>query len=656
MMLPRLALIGLLLTGAAIPAFAGDQAPPWLQQAAQIVTPPYNKDIKAVVLLNECTAVINGDGRVTKSCNYAVRILQREGRDNAFAGVAYTPDTAKVKDMDAWLIRANGVVKRYGKNETLDALAAPNDVYNELRVRAISAKDDADAGTVFGYSYTTEDHSVFSQDEWDFQSASPVIISRYTLVLPNGWRAESATFNHAKVEPKVSGSSYTWELGNLPAVPDEPMSPSLSNLVATLAISYYPPAAVQAPGIKAFTNWGEVGAWMSELEDPQVIMSDALTAKARELTANAKTEYEKIQAIGSYVQRVQYISIQTGLGRGGGYRPHSSAEVFAKSYGDCKDKANLMRAMLKAVGIDALPVSIYSGDPNYVRAGWPSPQQFNHCIIAVRVSDETHAATIIQHPKLGRLLIFDPTAEETPVGDLPFYLQGSLALLDSKDADALVQMPVTAPDLNQLERTADLQLDGDGSMTGAVEERARGQVAARFRTEFHRLSRPEYNTMVERWLISSAPGSKISKLEPVDDAAQGRFALNVAFAAPGYAQLMQNRLLVFKPAIVSRRESLSLTDAKRSHPVVLISNAYSETVRVKLPAGFDVDELPDAVKLDTAFGVYNTSYDVKDGQLTFKRSLVQHGMTVPVEQYAAVRSFFEKIRAAEQSQVVLARK
>ena len=89
---------------------------------------------------------------------------------------------------------------------------------------------------------------------------------------------------------------------------------------------------------------------------------------------------------------------------------------------------------------------------------------------------------------------------------------------------------------------------------------------------------------------------------------------------------------------------------------MLISNAYSETVRVKLPAGFDVDELPDAVKLDTAFGVYNTSYDVKDGQLTFKRSLVQHAMTIPVEQYAAVRSFFEKIRAAEQAPVVLARK
>jgi transglutaminase-like putative cysteine protease len=655
-MLLRLALSALLLTCAAVSAFAGDQAPAWLQQATQINLPTYDKNVSAVVLVDDLTATVSDDGRVTKVYNYAVRILQHEARDRAVASVGYIPETGKVKDLDAWLIRGNGTVKRYGKDQTLDLAAALNDVYNEYRIRTISAKDDADTGMVFGYTFITEDRSVFSQDEWSFQSSNPVINSRYTLILPTGWRAESVTFNNPKVEPKVSGSTYSWELANLPGVPDEPLSPSLSNLVARLAISYYPPTAVQTPGIKTFANWAAVAAWMSELEDPQVTLSDALTAKARELTANARTEYEKIQAIGSYVQKVQYISIQTGLGRGGGYRPHSAAEVFAKSYGDCKDKANLMRAMLKAVGIDAVPISIYSGDRDYVRADWPSPQQFNHCIIAVRVSDETHAATIIRDPKLGRLLIFDPTAEETPVGDLPAYLQGSLALLDSKDADALVQMPVTPTEMNQLERNADLQLEADGSMTGAIEDKARGQIAAHFRGEFHRLSRPEYNTMVERWLTSGAPGSRVSKVEPADDLREGRFALSVAFAAPGYAQLMQNHLLVFKPAIVSRREFLSLTESKRKHPVVLESNAYSETVHVKLPVGFEVDELPDAVKLDTPFGTYATSYDVKDGQLVFKRTLVQKAMTVPVEQYASVRSFFEKIRAAEQAPVVLARK
>ena len=119
---------------------------------------------------------------------------------------------------------------------------------------------------------------------------------------------------------------------------------------------------------------------------------------------------------------------------------------------------------------------------------------------------------------------------------------------------------------------------------------------------------------------------------------------------------MQNRLLVFKPAIVSRREGLSLTSLQRKHPVVLRSNAYSETVTVQLPAGFEVDEVPDAVKLETSFGSYRTSYEVKNSELIFKRQLSQRAVTIPAAQYDVVRKFFEAIRAADQSPVVLARK
>ncbi len=95
---------------------------------------------------------------------------------------------------------------------------------------------------------------------------------------------------------------------------------------------------------------------------------------------------------------------------------------------------------------------------------------------------------------------------------------------------------------------------------------------------------------------------------------------------------------------------------KRTHPVVLKSDAYSETVRVKLPAGFDVDEMPDPVKLDTPFGSYSTTYEVKDGELLFTRKLTQHASRIPAEQYESVRKFYERIRAAEQSPVVLTKK
>src|SRR5688572_6735792 len=652
-----ISVLGLLLF--AVPAktaVAGDEAPVWVQQAATIKVPSYDKEVPAVVLVNERITTVDSEGRITEVYNYAVRVLQREGREYAIGHVGYLPDANKVKEMRAWLIRPGSETKRYGKDHAVDIAGALNDVYNEYRVRSISATSDADVGSVFAYTYTLEDRSVFTQDDWRFQESLPVISSRYTLTLPAGWRADAVTFNHPNVEPRVNGTSYTWELSNLPAVPEEPMSPSLSHLVPCLAVSYYPPANTQQLSINTFSSWAEVAAWMGELEDPQVQIDDALARKAYELTALAKTEYEKIRAIATYVQNIQYISIQTGLGRGGGYRPHSSTEVFAKSYGDCKDKANLMRAMLKVVGIDAIPVSIYSGDPNYVRADWPSPQQFNHCIIAVKVSDQTQASTIIEHPKLGRLLIFDPTDGETPIGDLPYYLQGSLALVDSKLSTELVKMPITPPEMNQLERTAMLQLLPDGAIAGHLQENAKGQTAARFRTQFKQLSKPDYNGMIERWLTAGATSARLDKIEPSDNAGDGKFTLNVQFSAKAYGQLMQDRLLVFRPAVVSRRESLFLTAPQRKHPVVLHANAYSEVVKVQLPVGFAVDEVPDAVKLETTFGTYTTSYEVVNGELVFKRQLSQRATTIPAAQYEAVRKFYENIRAAENAPVVLARK
>jgi len=649
-----IAILGLLMFAVPATAAPGDETPQWVQQAVALKVPTYDKDVPAVVLVQETSKTIGSDGKITEVFNYAIRILRREGREYAVGHAVYTPDT-KVKDFRAWLIRPNSEPKRYGKDDVVDIAGNLNDVYNEYRVRRVSATDDADTGSVFAYSYTLEERSVFSQADYDFQDSLPVISSRYNLTLPDGWRAEGITFNYSRVEPRVNGTSYSWELSDLPPIPDEPLSPKLTNLIPRLAVSYFPPANSQLLAIKTFSNWGDVAAWMSELEDPQVIVDDALARKAYELTAVAKTEYEKIQAIARYVQNIQYISIQTGIGRGGGYRPHASNEVFAKSYGDCKDKANLMRAMLKVVGITAIPVSIYSGDPTYVRASWPSPQQFNHCIIAVKVSDQTQASTIIQHPTLGRLLIFDPTDEQTPIGDLPDHLQGSLALIDSKNETDLVKMPTTPPEMNQLERTATLELQADGAIAGQIKEQANGQTAARFRSEFRTLSKPEYTGMIERWLTSGATSAKLNKMEPADNAADGRFTLNVEFSANQYAQLMQGRLLVFKPAVVSRREGLPLTASTRIHPVVLSANAYSETVQVKLPAGFTVDEVPDAVKLQTSFGSYVTSYEVKNNQLVFKRQLSLQATTIAVADYEKVRKFFESIHAAENAPVVLAK-
>ena len=150
--------------------------------------------------------------------------------------------------------------------------------------------------------------------------------------------------------------------------------------------------------------------------------------------------------------------------------------------------------------------------------------------------------------------------------------------------------------------------------------------------------------------------SPAEKSEPNDDARAGKFALDVEFKSPNYAQLMRGKLMVFKPAIVSRRSSVFLTEAKRKNPVVLDSEAYDETVRIKLPEGFDVDEMPDALEVNQPFGNYAAKCEVKEGVLIFRRSLALRAGTIPVENYASVRSFFERIRSVEQTPVVLVKK
>jgi len=649
-------LILILLFGAA-EAFAGvsESAPAWLQQAASIQPPTYDKDVTAVVLRKEQQVTLDTSGKLVTVDRYAVRILTREGRREAAAVAFYLSNFSSVRDMEAWLIAPGGTVKNYGKKEIVDRISDVDDIYDEGRIKIIDASADSDVGYVFGYTVTTEDRPLFYQDKWSFQDQLPTLVSRYSLNLPDGWKATSITFNKATVEPQVSGTTYSWELRDLPPIADEPMSPSFQNLAPRLAINYSPTSGNNSVN-KAFAGWLEVSKFASGLHDPQVVIDDAVAAKARDLTANAKTELEIIQAIGSFVQNLQYISIDIGVGFGNGMKPRPSNVVLNRGYGDCKDKATLMRALLKVMKIESYPVIIYSGDATYVRKEWASPSQFNHCIIAIRVAPNTKASTVIDNPKLGRLLIFDATDPYTPVGDLPDYLQGSLALIAAGENGDLVEMPVTPPEFNAWNRETEIDLAGDGSIKGVVHERVSGQESRGARTMLRSLSNVDFNKSIEKWLTRGATAAKLDKLTPKDRQADAAFDMDVEFSAPRYGQLMQNRLLVFKPAVLSRTNSIYLTEKDRKHPVMLESNSFREKATFTLPTGFTVDEIPDAVSLQTPFGKYATTYEVKDGKLIFTRSLTMSRSMVGVERYKDVRDFFTGMLNAEQSPVVLMKK
>ena len=639
----------------ALPLAAADEAPPWLKQAAAATAPKYDAKVKTVVIHDESRVDVEEGGKITTTNYYAMRILTKEGRSSAVAEVAYVNGAAKVKELRAWIIRPSGEVKKLGKERVVDRALNEDYVYDEARTQDIDATREVDPGDVFGYEWVREDKSVFTQFDWFFQGTHPSLLSRFTVNVPSGWRAAGVTFNHATVEPVVTGNSYTWQMQDMAPVERETNSPRLHSIVPWLAVSLVPAAGARTGLGKSFENWQDVARWQAELAEPQAVTSPELTAKTQSLITGAKSEYEKIQAIGRYVQSVKYVAIETGLGKGGGYVPHAAAQVFTKSYGDCKDKANLMRTMLKVAGVDSFLLAISATDPTFVREEWASPMQFNHMIIAVSLKEDLKLGAVSWYPNVGRLLIFDPTDEHTPMGMLPQDEENSWAMLMSPDRGGLLRMPAGTPDENRLERRVELTLEPDGSIAGKVEEKATGHMAVSYRGMHKELEKADFRKRMERWISETGSGAALKSLD-VADGANDAWSVLLEFATPRYAKSMQGVLLVVKPSVLPPRERVNLAESTRKYPVVLTAESFEETMRMKLPAGFEVDELPRPMVSKTDFGSLTTSCEVKDGYLTYHRAFTVKAGVVPVDRYKEARTFFGFAYGAGDQPVVLAKK
>jgi transglutaminase-like putative cysteine protease len=638
-----------------MPVVAGtDQpSPAWLHEASARPLPAYDEQVPAVVLLDERDVTVGADGGIRTVQRRVVKVLTREGREAAAADVMYGADAAKVRGLSGWLIRGTSVVRTFGKADVLDVALSDDDVYNESRAKIIQASDALE-GDVFGSEAVVEERPTFAQDLWPFQGRLPAGVARYRLTLPAGWRAQGTVWSGSKAEAVITGQTYTWELRDLPAIRDEPSSPPATYGAPVLAVTYsWPRGAV--PAARAFADWAEVARWYSELTETQADPSPALVAKAKELTRSARTEIEQMRAIARYVQAVNYISVQIGIGR---FRPHVASDVLLKGYGDCKDKANLMRALLRAVGIEARLVLVRAGDPDFVREQPATPLQFNHCILAVSLKTPIDAVPVVEDRRLGPLLFFDPTDEHTTFGDLPDHEQGSLGLIADAGQDGLVRLPNLPRDSSLLERQVSAVLTPDGTLTATMRLTAAGQAGAAARRMLQR-SGPDLSKAIETWLRTSVPAVGLTQIAPSDDPMSGRVRLDIEFRAASYAQLMQKRLLIFRPAILPGRDwtagagEWSLPAAIRTRPITLRAGAYSEVATVTLPEGFSVDEVPPAVTLDLPFGAYALSVEAKGSEIVFKRRLTVSRAVLPANDYQSVRGFFDKIRAAEQAPVVL---
>lgn len=278
---------------------------------------------------------------------------------------------------------------------------------------AVLILEDVRPGDVVEYAYTLRGaNPVFGGKYLDglgMRGSSPWAHVRYRLLWPKG--RELFTRAHGDVPPAATRdvgafTEHVWEARDVPPLLADSDLPSW----------FDPWPWVQ---LSEFATWKEVALWAVPLYaagDP----GEAVRAEARRIAAAAPTARERAAAALRFVQEeVRYVGLEMGTGS---YRPNPPREVLGRRFGDCKDKALLLVALLGELGVAARPALVDSDAGASLDAWHPSPLAFDHVVVRAEVDgrelwlDPTRtrqggAIEEIWFPPLHRALLVDPSTE-----------------------------------------------------------------------------------------------------------------------------------------------------------------------------------------------------------------------------------------------------
>ena len=349
---------------------------------------------------------------------------------------------------------------------------------------------------------------------------------------------------------------------------------------------------------------------------------------------------------------IRYVAIEIGIG---GYQPHSAAEVFSNRYGDCKDKATLLSAMLHEVGFESHYLLINS-EREFLSEEFPSLLNFNHVILAIRLPKEvgaTNSYANLAHKELGTLLFFDPTDDSTHLGYLPPSLQANYGLLVTNQGE-LIQLPVLPPNANEIRRTAKLSIDTSGRLSGSVYEVRTGPAAANLRQELLAVPKIQRQKVFQSLVSGLSNGAILTSAKVADlDDPSSPLDLEYGFTVGGYGQ-HPGQLFLFRSCALGHKGDDLLEDKPRQQAVVFSSTAYeTDSFELEYPAQYTISELPEPVRYEIPFGAYESQTHADSHVVRYTRTYQLRTLRVPVDELEHLKEFFRKIADDERAYVIL---
>jgi len=360
------------------------------------------KDDAAMILLVDEEIQITPENTSVSTIHVIKKILKERGKALAEVEVGYDSTYERIELEFARTITQEGKVVYAGAESVRDVSRYLNfPLYSNSRAFIVSMPS-VDVGSFIEYKIKIHSSKLIAKDNFSFiyrlREAHPIFKADFRLIMPQNREAYFKFFNqeYAKeinLRPQLGKGKdkkiYSWSFNEIkPIIPEYGMPPdSLVN-----------PAVL----ISSFSSWEQIYKWWHRLWQDKIELDKTTKDFVAELIKDVVSDLDKAKKIYEYVAKnIRYVAIEYG---DSGYEPHHAQDVFINRYGDCKDQAILLVAMLREAGLAAYPVLIPTRATYPINKDFPS-LNFNHAICALKIGQD--------------LIFMDSTSETSPFLEIP---------------------------------------------------------------------------------------------------------------------------------------------------------------------------------------------------------------------------------------------
>src|SRR3954469_16582703 len=541
--------------------------------------------------------------------------------------VRYSPSTEELRVIHARAWKPNGLVleaQELGDHEYSDT---PDSMFYDMRLHQLRFAG-LEKGDVVELEYSlapkrrSAPYSGYFGELVPFAGRGPEQLKRYVLIAP----ASQKIFVHAEkiapasVSARDGSQIFLWESRAVPALPREPRSPGIMEISPYVHVS-------------TMGDWKQLGSWYADLVRPQFALDQALQDELARVTNGLHTDKEKISAIQEFVLRsTHYVALEFGIYS---YKPYPVAQIYARRFGDCKDKASLMIALLRAAGIEAEIALVRTRSLGDMAAEPASIAVFNHAIVYVPKYD----------------LWLDGTAEYAG-RELPLKDQGALSLTVSLSGAAQIRhIPMSHAADNYTRHIIRGELSTQGVIQFSGSTTTRGEDAPGLR---HDLAvREQQLDMFRRELAEVFPSVKVDSVA-VHGAEVLSSSVNVEFQgalnSPQY-----KRVVSLTSSWMPRSYVAALAESStRTQDLVLpLPWTTEEEIHIALPEGAEVTSMPRDQNVNSVFGSLRLHYKKSPGEVIIQSHVQFEKARVSSQEYPAFRQFCSQAERSFRNEISL---